>query len=55
MKFEGNQRRFDFHDIELAIKRAREASGMSQKQLIVDRVPMPLCIMRMTLSIPAAG
>ena len=41
MKFERDERRFDFHDIGLAIKRAREASGMTQEQLayIVDRAP----------------
>ncbi len=41
MKFERDERRFDFHDIGLAIKRAREASGMTQEQLayIVDRSP----------------
>lgn len=41
MKFERDERRFDFHDIGLAIKNAREASGMTQKQLsyIVDRAP----------------
>ena len=41
MKIERDERRFDFHDIGLAIKRAREASGMTQEQLgyIVDRDP----------------
>ena len=41
MKLEQDKRRFDFHDIGLAIKRAREASGMTQEQLayIVDRSP----------------
>ena len=41
MKIERDERRFDFHDIGLAIKRAREASGMTQEQLayIVDRSP----------------
>ena len=41
MKIKQDKRRFDFHDIGLAIKRAREASGMTQEQLtyIVDRVP----------------
>ena len=41
MKIERDNRRFDFHDIGLAIKRAREASGMTQEQLayIVDRAP----------------
>ena len=39
MKIERDERRFDFHDIGLAIKRAREASGMTHEQLayIVDR------------------
>ena len=39
MKIERDERRFDFHDIGLAIKRAREASGMTQEQLayIADR------------------
>ena len=41
MKIERDERKFDFHDIGLAIKRAREASGMTQEQLayIVDRAP----------------
>ena len=41
MKIKQDKRRFDFHDIGLAIKRAREASGMTQEQLayIVDRSP----------------
>ena len=41
IKIERDERRFDFHDIGLAIKRAREASGMTQEQLayIVDRAP----------------
>ena len=41
MKIERDERRFDFHDIGLAIKRAREASEMTQEQLayIVDRAP----------------
>ena len=41
MKIERDERRFDFHDIGLAIKRACEASGMTQEQLayIVDRAP----------------
>lgn len=41
MKLEQDKRRFDFHDIGRAIKRAREASGMTQEQLafIVDRAP----------------
>ena len=41
MKIERDERRFDFHDIGLAIKRAREASGMTQEQLgyIVNRDP----------------
>ena len=41
MKIERDNRRYDFHDIGLAIKRAREASGMTQEQLsyIVDRAP----------------
>ena len=40
MKIERDERRFDFHGIGLAIKRAREASGMTQEQLgyIVDRL-----------------
>ena len=41
MKIERDERRFDFHGIGLAIKRARETSGMTQEQLgyIVDRDP----------------
>ena len=39
MKIERDERRFDFHGIGLAIKRAREASGLTQEHLayIVDR------------------
>ena len=33
MKIERDERRFNFHGIGLAIKRAREASGMTQEQL----------------------
>ena len=41
MRTEWDERRFDIHDIGLAIKRAREANGMTQEQLayIVDRAP----------------
>lgn len=41
MKMERDERRFDFHDIGLAIKRSREACGMTQEQLayIVDHSP----------------
>lgn len=41
MKIERDERRFDFHDIGRAIKRAREDSGMTQEQLatIIDRDP----------------
>ena len=33
MKIERDERRFDFHDIGRAIKKAREASGMTQEQV----------------------
>ena len=41
MKFERDERKFDFHDIGLAIKRAREKKGMTQEQLayVIDRDP----------------
>ena len=41
MKIKQDKRRLDFHDIGRAIKRAREASGMTQEQVayIVDRSP----------------
>ena len=41
MKIERDERKFDFHGIELAIKKAREREGMTQEQLgyIVDRDP----------------
>ena len=41
MKFERDERKFDFHDIGREIKRKREASGMTQEQLacIIDRDP----------------
>ena len=41
MKIERDERRFDFHDIGLAIKRAREASGMTQEQLAYFRAFLP--------------
>ena len=39
MRFERDQRKFYFHKIGLAIKRTREARGMTQKELayIIDR------------------
>lgn len=41
MKFGRDERRFDFHRIGLAIKRAREAKNMTQEDLayIIDRTP----------------
>lgn len=33
MKFERDERKFDFHDIGLGIKRKREAKGITQEQL----------------------
>ena len=50
MKIERDERRFDFHDIGLAIKRAREASGMTQEQLayIVDRAPRTLSLIHIS-------
>lgn len=33
MKFERDERKFDFHRIGLAIKRAREAKSMTQEDL----------------------
>ena len=41
MKIERDERRLDFHGLGLAIKKARETSGMTQEQLayIVDRTP----------------
>ena len=41
MKIERDERRFDFHDIGRAIKKAREASGMTQEQVafMIDRDP----------------
>ena len=35
MKIERDERRFDFRDIGLAIKRAREASGMTQELSLI--------------------
>ena len=42
MKIERDERKFDFHGIGLAIKKAREREGMTQEQLgyIVDRDPL---------------
>lgn len=39
MKIERDERKFDFHEIGLAIKKAREREGLTQEQLayIVDR------------------
>lgn len=41
MRFGRDERRFDFHKIGLAIKRAREAKGMTQEDLayVIDRTP----------------
>ena len=41
MEIKRDERRLDFHDIGLAIKRARESRGMTQEQLafIIDRDP----------------
>ncbi len=41
MKIERDERRFDFHDIGLALKKAREKSKLTQEQLayILDRSP----------------
>ena len=41
MKVERDERRLDFHGLGLAIKKAREASGMTQEKFafIVDRTP----------------
>jgi len=41
MKFERDERKFDFHDIGCEIKRKRETSGMTQDQLafIIDCDP----------------
>ena len=41
MKIERDERKFDFHEIGLAIKKAREREGMTQERLgyIVDRDP----------------
>ena len=41
MRFERDERKFDFHGIGLAIKRAREQKGMTQEQLayVIDRDP----------------
>ena len=55
MKFERDERKFDFHDIGCEIKRKRETSGMTQDQLalIIDRDPAPSCITKTTVSIRA--
>ena len=41
MKLKHDDRRLDFHPIGLAIKRAREARGMTQEELayLIDRAP----------------
>ena len=41
MKIERDERKFDFHEIGLAIKRARERKDMTQEQLgyVIDRDP----------------
>ena len=36
MKFERDERKFDFHDIGCEIKRKRETSGMTQDQLALN-------------------
>lgn len=46
MKIERDERKFDFHGIGLAIKKAREREGMTQEQLgyIVDRDPRTIIL-----------
>ena len=41
MKYKRDERRFDFHDMGRAFKKAREREGMTQEQLgfIIDRDP----------------
>ena len=55
MKIERDERKFDFHGIGLAIKRAREASGMTQEQFIInvlfDKVFISLIILRAIIAI----
>lgn len=55
MKIERDERKFDFHGIGLAIKKAREREGMTQEQLgyIVDRDPRTIMYHEMTDSIRA--
>lgn len=56
MKIERDERKFDFHGIGLAIKKAREREGMTQEQLgyIVDRDPRTIMYHEMTDSIRAS-
>ena len=42
MKFERDERKFDFHDIGCEIKRKRETSGMTQDQLQSCALPTEL-------------
>ncbi len=48
MKFQRDERRLDFTPIGLAIKRAREAKGMTQEDLayVIDRTPRTIMYRR---------
>ena len=56
MKFERDERKFDFHDIGLEIKRKREAKGMTQEQLayVIDRDPRTVMYNENDASTPAS-
>ena len=41
MKIERDERKFDFHGIGLAIKKAREREGMTQEQDLNPMYPIP--------------
>ena len=55
MKYKRDERRFDFHDIGLEIKRRRKERNMTQEQLaaIIDRDPALSYTMKTTDSIQA--
>ena len=56
MKLEHDERKFDFHDIGLEIKRKREAKGMTQEKLaeLIGRDPRTVMYNENDVSIQAS-
>ena len=57
MNYERDERKFDFHDIGLAIKKAREREGMTQEQpaSIIDRDPRTVMYHKTFFYMPLGG